>query len=434
MIQDEKLVCLGTGEAFDDDGLLLENPGSPTPALLRTIYACKTLKLRTEHPGIFRFSDWLPARKILCGGGVPVTYHSRELGDALGLDRLYVTFSGHWPERGAEMRTGTFKECEAYSVCARLPGHVENLVVASAGNTARAFMLAAGENGIPLVLVVPQASLDSLWLHNEIAACVSVVAVDSDYADAIRLAGDICALSGFVNEGGAKNVARRDGMGVTVLSAATFIGEIPDYYFQAVGSGTGAIAAREANLRLNESGAYTPKSMKLMLSQNLPFVPMARAWAKRSRALPVQEPEEAVRQIGQIDAKVLSNRQPPYGIVGGLFDALSEAGGDIDAIDNAEVREAEALFEKLEGRDICPEAGVALASLIARARRGDIARDAVIMLNITGGGMRSLTEGRRLFRPTSRIVVGRDDIGAPSLKEKLQAVLRRDQLERGICE
>ena len=58
-------------------------------------------------------------------------------------------------------------------------------------------------------------------------------------------------MDGFMAEGGAKNVARRDGMATTMLSATTTIGQIPDYYFQAIGSGTGAIAAWEANLSYN---------------------------------------------------------------------------------------------------------------------------------------------------------------------------------------
>ncbi len=76
----------------------------------------------------------------------------------------------------------------------------------------------------------------------------------------------------FFAEGGAKNVARRDGMATTMLSAATTIGEIPDYYFQAVGSGTGAIAAWEANMRLIGDGRFGETVMKLMVSQNHPFV------------------------------------------------------------------------------------------------------------------------------------------------------------------
>ena len=39
-------------------------------------------------------------------------------------------------------------------------------------------------------------------------------------------------------------------------------------------SGTGAIAAWEANLRLIEDGRFGNHKMKLMVSQNYPFIPM----------------------------------------------------------------------------------------------------------------------------------------------------------------
>lgn len=80
-------------------------------------------------------------------------------------------------------------------------------------------------------------------------------------------------------------MARRDGMGTTVLSATTFIGRIPDYYFQAIGSGTGAIAAWEANLRFLQDGRFGAQKMKLMVSQNAPFLPIYHAWNARSRQM-----------------------------------------------------------------------------------------------------------------------------------------------------
>ena len=412
MLHDEKLVNLATGEEYLDDGLLLEI--ADAPSLLRTVYGIKKLVVKPDQPGIFRFMDWLPITRVLPGGGAPITYHSKALGPSIGLDRLYITFNGYWPERGAEMESGTFKECEAYSVWGRFPEDAGCLVVASAGNTARAFIKVASENDIGLVVVVPERNLDALWSLTEIGPCVKLVVAggDSDYFDAIRLAGQICTFDGFVNEGGAKNVARRDGMGTTVLSAVTEIGEIPDYYFQAIGSGTGAIAAHEANLRFNESGDYHPNTMKLMLSQNLPFVPMARAWQQHSRELPLEDPGEAAAQLEQIEAKVLSNRQPPYGIIGGLYDALTATGGTIDAVTNTELRQAKALFERLEGQDICAEAAVATASLINHAKQGDIRSDAVVMLNVTGGGMEALKASRRYFRPTPALTVPRQAIGA----------------------
>ena len=269
-----KLLCLGTGAEIEDTNLQLESGMSKKPAFLRTVYAKKRLEIGLESEGLFRFASWLPVNRPINGSSAPVTYKSEGLAGRLGLDNLYITFSGYWPERNGGMVSGTFKECEAYSVCARLPESFDDvLVVASAGNTARAFIHVCSKNRIPLVVVVPERNLSAIWVNHDIDPCVRIVAAGglSDYFDAITLSGSICAHDGFIPEGGAKNVARRDGMGTTVLSAVTEIGTIPDFYFQAVGSGTGAIAAWEANLRLLEDGRFGGKKMRLMLSQNEPF-------------------------------------------------------------------------------------------------------------------------------------------------------------------
>ena len=113
-------------------------------------------------------------------------------------------------------------------------------VVSSAGNTARAFAQVCSDNNINLLLTIPEDNLDALWFEKPLNPCVKVLATKSgsDYFDAINLGNIACEVEGFFAEGGAKNIARRDGMATTMLSATTFIGRIPDYYFQAVGSGT----------------------------------------------------------------------------------------------------------------------------------------------------------------------------------------------------
>ncbi len=160
----------------------------------------------------------------------------------------------------------------------------------------------------------------------------------------------------------------------------------PDYYFQAVGSGTGAIAAWEANLRFLEDGRYGDKKCKLMVSQNAPFVPMYDAWRVDSRTMLPYDDNHARRDAEIIDAKVLSNRKPPYGIAGGLYDALKDADGDILVATNAQLRKAAALFLETEGVDIHPAAAVATASLIKAIADGKVEKDKIVMLNITGGG------------------------------------------------
>jgi cysteate synthase len=287
------------------------------------------------------------------------------------------------------MRTCSFKETEAYSVCGRLSAEEDKvLVVASAGNTARAFARVCSDNNIPLLLSVPEDNINALWFDKPIKDNVRLIVSrsGSDYFDAIYLSQLATQIEGFIPEGGAKNVARRDGMGTTVLSAAEKIGRIPDYYFQAVGSGTGAISAWEANLRLIEDGRFGNNKMKLMVSQNEPFIPLHHAWKADSRELLPMDDNEARQQVETITAKVLSNRRPPYGLHGGLYDALKDTDGDVLTASNRESEEASTLFEKLEGIDIHPAAGIATATLIKTAQENKIDKDATVMLNITGGG------------------------------------------------
>ncbi len=388
-----------SGKIFSDSGWMLEAPNENTPGLIRAIYHKKQLEVKEDNYGIYKFADWLPIGRWLEGSSSPVTYKSEGLAGELGLANLYITFSGYWPEKKAMMTTCSFKETEAYSVCARLnPKQNKILVVASAGNTARSFARVCSDNNIPLLLCVPEDNLDALWFESPIKDHVKLVVSrkGGDYFDAIHLSNIASLVDGFIPEGGAKNVARRDGMGTTVLSAATFIGKIPDYYFQAVGSGTGAIAAWEANLRLIEDGRFGNQKMKLMVSQNLPFKPMYDAWKAGSRAMLSLDDDEARKQVEEIDAKVLSNRKPPYSLAGGLFDALVDTKGDILLADNFEAQSAATMFELLEGIDIHPAAAVATASLIKFAGEGKIDPQSTIMLNITGGGEKRFMADKHL--------------------------------------
>lgn len=395
-----KLQSVASGNTFEDTGWLLDAPQEKTPTLIRALYENSQIQVKDPSFGVYRFADWLPVNRYLVGSSAPITYKSEGLANQLGLKNLYITFSGYWPERGVEMKTCSFKETEAYSVCGRMDArHQDILVVASAGNTARAFAQVCSDNKIPLLLSVPHDNLNALWFETPLDPCVKLITSEagSDYFDAIHLSNIASTLPGFVTEGGAKNVARRDGMGTTMLSAVTTIGKIPDYYFQAIGSGTGAIAAWEANLRLIEDGRFGNNKAKLMVSQNFPFHPIYDAWKADSRALLPFNDSDARDQVEIIDAKVLSNRKPPYGIIGGLYDAMKDAGGDVMLANNQEGRSAGKLFEETEGIDIHPAAAVAVATLINAVDNKLVKPDDLIMLNITGGGEEKFKSGRDLF-------------------------------------
>ena len=386
---DYVLMDCGTGRKFADEGWTLADPKSTKPALVRAVYEKKTFDLRDDLEGFYKFADWLPIKRTLSHSCAPVTYKSKGMASYLGLENLYITFSGYYPQIGANMETCSFKETEAYSVCARLPEDNDRiLVVASAGNTARAFAKVCSDNNIPLLLSIPEDNINALWFKKPLNSCVKIIASPkgSDYFDAITLSDKVCSSPKFMAEGGAKNIARRDGMGTTLLSAVAHMGRIPDAYFQAIGSGTGTIAVWENNLRLIEDGRYGTHKMRLYPSQNDPFTIMYDSWKMKSRELAPMTPEQARHCAAVIDAKVLSNRKPPYSLAGGLYDAMCDASGDMYKVSNEELAIWKKRFKELEGIDIYSAAAVAAASVEMAVKDGSVKKDEIIMLNITGGG------------------------------------------------
>lgn len=390
------LSCTGCNSIYFDDRLKCQADG----ALLRTNYASKQLELKNV-PGMGKFHDWLPVNEIITHDSGSVTYKSTELAAELGLKSLFISFNGYWPERKAFIKTCSFKELEAFPTLQRLKNSGRSLVLASAGNTARAFSHVSAMTGVKVYIVVPSSGITRMWLPEEVPDSVYLIKMGSncDYTDSIHLAERISSLPGMMPEGGARNVARRDGMGTVMLDAAVHMKRMPDHYFQAIGSGTGGIAAWEASLRLLGDGRFGMKLPQLHLSQNLPFAPMYHAWnAGRRDIIKELDMPDPKKQIHEMYADILSNREPPYSVIGGVFDALSSTNGRMYGISNDETKSAHELFERIEGIDIFPPAAVAVASLIDAVNNHKISTKDHVVLNITGGGVKRMEEDFTLFK------------------------------------
>ncbi|SEK57849.1 cysteate synthase [Nonomuraea pusilla] len=409
------LRCTACERRYDDDGCLLTCPAPHEPAYLRTEYAAMSLRPCPQERGLFRYREWLPIREVSPDAPGTLVYRSAELGRRLGLGQLWIAFHGYWPDRGAFAETGTFKELEAAAVLGRRAGRQETLVVSSAGNTAAAFAAAGSRSSTPCLLVVPETMLGRLSARERRHPHVRLISLGggADYTDAIAFAGRLAALPGFEAEGGGWNVARRDGLATVMLAAYEAIGRTPDHYFQAVGSGVGAIAAHEAAVRL---GADPPP--RLVLCQNDSCAPLYRAWLSADGAA---DDRERARTSSTPE---LTNRQPPYLVRGGVRDALKESGGVVTASSDAAATAAMELFLTCEGIDIERPAAFALAALREEAEGGLIPRDAVVLLNVTGGG-------RERFRRDHRLLPA-----APDLRLTREQALRDEALEtvHHMCE
>jgi len=406
MIPKYRVRCVGGGETVEDLSLMSCPHGHD--GLLRAEYCTRKLHL-SPYRGIYRYLAWLPVTAPLLPSGGAVTFSSTELSRELGLTRLLVSFSGYFPERGAMLTTGSFKELEASPTMQRLQelgGKIP--VVASAGNTGRAFAELSVRCKRPVVIVIPEKAVPRLWTTQP-AGEIFLVAVRGDYLDAITVANSLADVPGCVPEGGARNIARRDGMGTVMLDATVTDGRIPDHYFQAVGSGTGAIAAWEAAMRLIRDGSYGTRLPRLHLAQNEPFTPMVSAWAAHRREIiPAEDMPDALDSIGKVMSDVLTNRSPPYGVRGGLFDALQETNGLMYGIPNVAGRAAEKLVRDTVGIDPDPAAAIATAALVEAVEKDIIGPDDHILLNLTGGGYERIGEDFTLcpVSPSAVIIPG----------------------------
>ncbi|WP_319580825.1 cysteate synthase [uncultured Methanospirillum sp.] len=378
-----QLFCPVCGTRFPDTYQLTCPSGCS--GLIRAEYTTSQLVIR-DLPGLFRFADWLPVDGNLPTRSGPVCYKSSGLARELGLTDLWIAFAGYWPEHNAYVTSGSFKEFEALPTMVRLAERAEGVIlVASAGNTGRAFAEVSAKTGKPVIVVVPAKARDRIWTSTP-ADDLLLITVDGDYTDAINLGNMICTLPGVYPEGGAKNVARRDGMGTMMLEGTVTMDHLPDWYVQAVGSGTGGIAAWEASMRLVEDGRFGSHLPRLLLIQNEPFIPMANAYQAGRREIIADDMKDPKDAISQVYADVLTNRIPPYGISGGVFDALTATDGLMATATTEEAKAAGGHFKDLEGIDLDPAAAVCVAGLIRAVQSGLMRKDENILLAITGGG------------------------------------------------
>ena len=174
------LKCCQCGKTYIDHRLSCDDCPQ---ALLRMVYANKHF-LTTEDPGIFRFRNWLPAEgsdHTLIG---PCVFQSENYARELKLKRLFIAFNGYWPEGGAFNVTGTFKDHEAAPTLTYFRENgITELVLASAGNTARAFAYACSEKGFDCLIIVPERMVHRLWLPRPPAAWMTASATPLQPAD-----------------------------------------------------------------------------------------------------------------------------------------------------------------------------------------------------------------------------------------------------------
>jgi len=400
-----KLRCLHTNEVIEDKYTLHHTDG----ALLVTEYSTQ-LSIDNSKDGMLKYQDWLPNIGLSQRNAGTTTYKANELGAQIGMNNLWVTFHGYWPEKDGMCPTGSFKDMEAVPTIMRLKEKgCKGMICASAGNTARAFAYFCGLENFPLIVIVGKDHAERLYLPaNHPNKSVKLIVIeDGDYYDAKVFSKKISQhLDSWQMEGGIHNVARRDGIGSLIIDAAFAIGELPAHYFQGIGGGPGPVGVHEMANRLIEAELFEGPVPRQHVSQNEEHCPIHNAWqAKRPHLTDSDFPDEEV----EVFSDYLLNKAPAYEIKGGVYDTLVESNGQTYIVSKEDAKKAKTIFESIEGIDIMSPAAVALASLMQALDSGDIGADDCTVLNISGGGIERMESDMELVQITPWKIVSKND-------------------------
>ena len=410
-----KLVCLKTGDVIDDEYTLHHTDG----ALLRTQYSRK-LNPR-DLSGVCKYADWLPISTTSENVAGTITYKAEKLAEALGMSNLWVTFHGYWPEKGGLCPTGTFKDMEAVPTLVRIVDHgCKGIICASAGNTARSFSYYCGLSDTPLIVIVGALHAHRLWLpKNHPRDSVKIVVIeDGDYWSATKVSKKLAQkLEGWQLEGGAHNIARRDGIGTLMLDAAFTIGALPTHYFQGIGGGPGPIGVNEMASRLIDFGIFEGPLPRQHVSQNTQHCPIHNAWQGERPTL--QDSDFPSHEV-EVYSDFLLNKSPCYSPSGGVFDTLKQSNGQTYIIEEKDAVAAKTLFEEIEGIDILSPAAVALASLQQALATGEIEADDCTVLNISGGGTERMAKEMEITQIEPWLTINEEN-AIEGILAKLQA-------------
>ncbi|PJI41900.1 MAG: hypothetical protein CTR53_05440 [Ferrovibrio sp.] len=398
--------CPGCGAMTDDNGVMNSCSSGCSGKTVPVFQPRGPVAIDRNATGFRRYAALLPCSEVLDTPFPVSTFRATRLAETLGFDNLYLTLTGHFPKLGQTSPTCSFKELEAVAVFSRLRTHDcrRPVLLASAGNTARAFAYFGAKIGYPTVIAVPGNARASLWLPDEdglaerVERFVRFVSVrePGNYLDASRLCAAVQAALGsaVINEGGFTNIGRTTGLGLCAASFVDAVGRVPDHYVQAVGSASGAVAALRTYELLMGASA---RPMSLHLIQNAPYTLLVDALEARRVKV------DATPYLDYIDSAcspMLTSADPAYAYPGGLKERLDDGwsiGGA--AVTNSEIYSAQHLAWRTERLQLLLPAAAALAGLKQLVESGRIGRTETVQLNLTGGGEEQLKAECGYFHP-----------------------------------
>ncbi|MCY3412898.1 MAG: threonine synthase [Candidatus Heimdallarchaeota archaeon] len=331
-----------------------------------------------REKNIWRYKELLPVEEnyhVNIHAGFTPLKHCVSLGDYLGLENLYIKDDSCNP-------TGSFKDRPA-SIAVSKAGEwgLEAVGCASTGNLAGATAAAAAAANLPCYIFVPK-DLDQGKIIPTLLYGGQLVQIDGTYDVVNRLAN----LTADKNNWGFVNINLRayytEGSKTITYECCEQLGwQSPDRIIIPLGSGALLCTARKALDELEELQWIEKKQVKICGSQPIGCSPITEAFEKnRDWITPVQHPNTIVKSLAIGD--------PASGLE--ALDIIRSSEGWADSPNDEEILEAQALLARTEGIFTEPAGGSCIASLIRKVREGKVDPKELIVVYITGSGLKTI--------------------------------------------
>jgi len=349
-------------------------------------------ELSTRPFNIWRYHDALPIQDpqpvISMGEGGTPLLKAANLGTMLGIPNLYIKDERQNP-------TGSFKDRQAsITVTSLKEAGITETILASTGNVAISYSAYTSRAGIKLWAflnsLVPSEKMREVAIYG-----TQVIKVTASYDQTKKLAAEFAEQRphGSYLDRGVRSIPALEAMKTiafeiseqltSALAAETNDSDapwlVPDWYIQAVSGGLGPVGVIKGFNELKEMG-LTDRLPAVASIQSDGCAPMVHAWKENKEiADPITSPRTHIATLATGDPghtyTILRERM------------LKGGGGTFESVTDDEAFRAIHVLAKMEGLSMEPASAVAFAGLIKMVRSGQIKRDDVVVVNMTGHTM-----------------------------------------------
>ncbi|HEY9288966.1 MAG TPA: threonine synthase [Candidatus Dormibacteraeota bacterium] len=325
---------------------------------------------------IWRYRDLLPATvsdPLDLGTGFTPLIHARNLGRALGLDRLFIKNDTVNP-------TGSFKDRNvAVATNVALAYGFETLSCSSTGNLAGSVAAHAAAAGLRSLVFIP-AALEPAKVGAATAYGATVVEVEGTYDDVNRLCAELADQYRWAMVNVNLRPFYSEGSKTLAFEVVEQLGwQAPDHIVVPVAAGSLL--------------AKTAKGLHELVATRLLDAAPTRIHAAQAEGCPpvsiaIQEGLDRITPVKPRSlAKSLAIGNPADGRYAAR--AVRASGGWGTACREDEIQEAMALLAETEGVLSEPAGGVVIAGLRQLVRESRIRREETVVACITGSGLKT---------------------------------------------